>query len=778
MKSSLLQRMGCPSFFALLFLVAIGHSRLLFADDPARPPAKSPKPTEQVAPRTPDSEQPLTVQELTRRARASIVVVSFTGRDGKRVGLGSGFVVAADGLIATNLHVIGEGREINVELADGRNFPVTAVHATSKPLDLAILRIDATKLKPLPLGDSESLRQGQDVVALGNPVGLKFSVVSGVVSGFRELDGKPMIQLAIPIEPGNSGGPLLDRFGRVHGILTMKSLVTRNLGFAVVGNALKPLLAKPNPIPMEQWLTVGRLSPREWNTHFGARWRQRAGRIQVAGKGDGFGGRSLALSTETPNGDEYEVQVAVKLDSEDGAAGLTFFADGNQKHYGFYPSAGNLRFSRFDGPDVFSWQVLEEIKTPHYRPGEWNVLKVRVTPTDVSGFVNDQLVVTRNLSARSGQRVGLAKFRDTEAEFKSFVVGKRLPPTQPQTDQIAAIVRIVEQLPLKEPAGDAAVKELRPLAQSTTQVLNAEAAKLESRAKRLRELAQAVHEDNTREQLAAVLKAGSDKDPVDLIRASLLIARLDNHELDVDAYCTQVDRMAAEIQTAIERDLKDSDNKSATELQRLQVLDRYLFAERGFHGSRTNYYHRSNSYLNEVIDDREGLPIMLSVLYAELARKLDVSVVGVGLPGHFVVRFKPSDKQAKSQLIDPFEQGERLTKAAARKRIEQAVGQFDAEFLKAQTSEEILARMLTNLMNVARDNEDPQAMLRYVETLLVIRPDDPTQRWLRGVLRYQTQRFSQALVDVEWLLQQQPDNIDMARVRHLQGILQGELENK
>ena len=85
---------------------------------------------------------------------------------------------------------------------------------------------------------------------MGNPHGLKQSVVQGIVSGRRTIEGKPMIQLAIPIEPGNSGGPLLDARGKVHGILTLKSVITQNLGFAVEINALKPLIT---PADIHRW---------------------------------------------------------------------------------------------------------------------------------------------------------------------------------------------------------------------------------------------------------------------------------------------------------------------------------------------------------------------------------------------------------------------------------------------------------------------------------------------------------------------------------------------
>ncbi len=350
--------------------------------------------------------------KIAQQARDSVVVVTFAGRDGRRGGLGSGFVVSGDGLIATNLHVIGEARPISVQLADGSRHDVVSIHASDRALDLALIRIDVEKKLPaLQLGDSDTLKQGQPVVALGNPQGLKYSVVSGVVSGRRKIENKPMIQLAIPIEPGNSGGPLLDAKGRVHGLLTMKSLVTDNLGFAVEINALKPLLAKPNPIPMRRWLTIGELDSREWRPELGARWRQRAGRILVDGLGSGFGGRSYCVYQDAPPETPYEVAVTVKLDNETGAAGLIFAADG-QRHYGFYPTGGKLRLTRFEGPDVRTWSIIDTLPSKHYRAGEWNTLRVRVEEEKLSCYVNDALVV----EARDGQ------LRGEKSAWPSFVI--------------------------------------------------------------------------------------------------------------------------------------------------------------------------------------------------------------------------------------------------------------------------------------------------------------------------------------------------------------------
>ena len=236
-----------------------------------------------------------TMQDLVARVKPSVVVVTFSGRENDRQGLGSGFVVSSDGLIATNLHVIGEARPISVQLSDGRKFDVIAIEATERHHDLALLRIDAKDLPALPLGNSDELKDGEAIVAIGNPLGLERSVVAGVLSGRREVDGRTMLQIAMPIERGNSGGPVLDLEGRVHGLVTLKSLKTDNLGFAAPVNQLKPLIEKPNPVAMAKWLTIGVLDPDLWKPLPGGRWRQRAGRVQVDGRGGGLGGRCVCL---------------------------------------------------------------------------------------------------------------------------------------------------------------------------------------------------------------------------------------------------------------------------------------------------------------------------------------------------------------------------------------------------------------------------------------------------------------------------------------------------
>jgi regulator of sirC expression with transglutaminase-like and TPR domain len=731
-------------------LLVAAATALLLSAGPL--PADEPKP----AAEKPDRS----VEQLADSVRKSIAVILYTGRDGQRHGLGTGFVVAPDGLIATNLHVIGDARPISVELADGKRYEATHVHATDRAADLAVIRIDAKGLPALELGDSDALKQGQPVVAVGNPQGLERSVVGGVVSGRRTIDGESMIQLAIPIEPGNSGGPLLDRQGRVEGVLTLKSAVTANLGFAAPVNALKPLLTRPNPIPMEHWLTIGALDPADWKPVFGARWRQRAGRVQVEGLGSGFGGRSLCLwQRPLPEG-PLEVAVTVRLDDEAGAAGLVFHADGGDKHYGFYPTGGQLRLVRFEGPDVFSWKILEQLRSPDYRPGDWNTIKVRLEKDRIVCYVNDHQLLESADAGLTGGQVGLAKFRDTRAEFRNFRVAGKIPPDAVPEDVAGRVGKAVEHIaPGGEPKAEQ-VDALVPDAPASVTVLRERARLLEQQAEQLRRLALAVHEKRVEAEVAKVLR-GKDED-VDLVHAALLVAKLDNDEVDVDAYRKEVERMA--------RDLAASLPKKADDRAKLAALNTYLFQVRGFHGSRGDYYHRSNSYLNEVIDDREGLPITLSVLYIELARRVGLNVVGVALPGHFVVKHVPA--KGEPQLIDVFEGGVPLSRADAGKKVEAITGDaLTEEHLAAASKRAIVVRMLQNLLGLADRDHDGEATLRYLDAIVAVDPSRFEERWARALLHYRAGQKQAALADVDWLLEHGPKEMDRDRVLELRKLL-------
>jgi serine protease Do len=706
-----------------------------------------------------DDPKAKTVAELAKQAKPAVAVITVTDRAGKQHGLGTGFVIAADGLIATNLHVIGEARPITVHLG-GKSYPVTTVYASDRALDLALLKIDAKDLPALELGDSDKLEDGQSIVALGHPQGLKYSVVSGVVSGRPKIDGQAMIQLAMPIESGNSGGPVLDLQGRAVGMVTLRSQVTANLGFAVPVNALKTLLKKPNPVSIERWVTLGTLNPAEWTTVFAGRWRQRNGKIIVDGSGVGFGGRSLCLSKRDLPAVPFEMAVTVRLEDEAGAGGLAFHADGGDKHYGFYPSNGNLRLTRFQGSDVYSWKVLHNEPSKHYKPGEWNTLKVRIEKDRILCYVNDQLVVESQDQAFTKGQAGLCKFRDTHVEFKNFQMGKTIAPATPSAELIARVGKAILGIDTDSPPPKETIEALVPDAPAALAVLRAKAKQLEKEAAQLRLLAEAVHHERVLAELAKATLGPDGK--IDLLHAGLLIAKLDNEELDIASYRRQVEHIAQELLAKLP--------KGASARDKLTALTKDLFQDRGFHGSRSDFYHRANSYLNDVLDDREGLPIALSVLYMELAQRLGVQVDGAGLPGRFMVQYSPV--KGPAVWIDVFDGGTELT----RQEVEAKVADFTGEAARPEhfapiSKRAILVRMLMNLATVAQKESDGRGFLRYYDAMVLLSPQDIETRLTRSAARYRLGDKLGALADIDWLLNNNPPGINRERLLELRGLL-------
>jgi serine protease Do len=283
---------------------------------------------------------------------------------------------------------------------------------------------------------------------------------------------------------------------------------------------------------------------------------------------------------------------------------------------------------------------------------------------------------------------------------------------------------------------------------------------LQSRARDLKRLAGDV-------RTAAVVRdleklAGADVANINLLEAALTIARLDEEDLEIDAYVKHVERMAAEIRSTLP--------DSATDSKKIAALHEYLFQTNGFHGSRTDYYHRANSFLSRVIDDREGLPITLSVLYIELGSRLGLKLEGVGLPAHFVVRHVPAE--GEPQLIDVFDGGLPLSREAAEKKIAAMTGEPpQADHFRAVSKRQILQRILLNLIAIAQNPKtgpDREALIRYESAMLALDPTLVRDRGLRAVCRWETGRTAAAVADLQTLIDANPADLDLGELRKMQ----------
>lgn len=248
-------------------------------------------------------------------------------------------------------------------------------------------------------------------------------------------------------------------------------------------------------------------------------------------------------------------------------------------------------------------------------------------------------------------------------------------------------------------------------------------------------------------------------DPIDLACASFTIAAAEYPNLDIAAQIRRLDGIAAAI--------ADRLPPSRYPMKVITTINNYLFSDLGYSGNQTDYYDPRNSFLNDILDRRTGIPISLCVLYLEVAKRLDFPMVGIGMPGHFIIRPTIDDMDI---YVDPFHQGEILFTADCQTRLGQVYGrpvELKPEMLAPVTTVQILYRMLTNLKMVYLRHEQFEPALAMVDRLLLLNPGNIHEIRDRGLILYELARWSESATDLEAYLEESPLDTDSRTIGQL-----------
>jgi regulator of sirC expression with transglutaminase-like and TPR domain len=256
------------------------------------------------------------------------------------------------------------------------------------------------------------------------------------------------------------------------------------------------------------------------------------------------------------------------------------------------------------------------------------------------------------------------------------------------------------------------------------------------------------------------------EEPIDLARASLAVAREEYPDLDEARYLRMLDELADGAHRGIP--------SGASQERRVGRLNSYLFHEIGFSGNRGDYYDPRNSFLNEVLERRTGIPLSLCIVYMEVGRRCGLRVDGVGFPGHFLCKVQLDEGEL---VVDPFHRGQLLGLEEIKKRLVATVGdqvKFDPRILRAARPREILVRMLQNLRSVYTEKNDIPRALSAVDRLLMLAPENVRALRERAQLYEKLGGALPAAADLERVLQLEPQASDARELRTRVARLRGE----
>ncbi len=260
---------------------------------------------------------------------------------------------------------------------------------------------------------------------------------------------------------------------------------------------------------------------------------------------------------------------------------------------------------------------------------------------------------------------------------------------------------------------------------------------------------------------------GMSDEALDLVEAALIIAQQEYPHLNIASYMKRLDELADAVRARVTLD--------ATPEHIVATMNHYLFKEQGFAGNSEDYHDPRNSFLNEVLERKLGIPISLSIVYMEVGRRLDLRLEGIAFPGHFLVKLP---LKRGNVILDPYLGGISLSEEDLHERLKRVYGEAHTEMslnplLDSANKKEILARVLRNLKTSYLRTDEFDKALSVVERVLSIVPDSAEDLRDRGLIYQRLECVHAALEDLRNYFDLEPDAADAvdirARIIELQG---------
>ncbi len=257
-----------------------------------------------------------------------------------------------------------------------------------------------------------------------------------------------------------------------------------------------------------------------------------------------------------------------------------------------------------------------------------------------------------------------------------------------------------------------------------------------------------------RRQLTLLLEREDHR--IDLAHAALLIAQEEYPDLRPGRYLRELDALAHRV--------RQHATAAGSVREIVEEVNHVLFVQEGFRGNAEDYYDPRNSFLNQVMQRKLGIPITLSIIYIAIGRRLGLPVVGLGLPGHFIVGIQADERI----LIDPFNRGAILTLDDCAARVRAVYGDrltFHPRMLAPVSTRQILIRMLNNLKAIYAQSQDPARLLAAIDRLLLLDPGDVHELRDRGIVCQHLKFYGQALADLNRYVDAAPRAMDADKIR-------------